>query len=103
MTVCACLVAGPALALVVWWLVTGETSVASYAVRGSVNGITLDLGAADGRSWAAATAGVEVRRTDEFAFGRRAESRRSAVRRRAADLLALPAQAVLTSARRATA
>ena len=79
MTVCACLVAGSALTLVVWWLVSAETSVASYAVRGSVDGITLDLGAAD-----VVIAGggdrpaVEVRRTDEFAFGHQAESRRSA-------------------------
>ena len=35
---------------------------------------------------------VEVRRTDEFAFGRRAESRRDGRGRRADDLLALPAQ-----------
>jgi Putative adhesin len=78
-TVCACLVAGSALTLTVWWLVTAETSVASYAVRGSINGITLDLGSADvdivgGGDRPA----VEVRRTDEFAFGRRAVSVRDA-------------------------
>jgi hypothetical protein len=78
-TVCACLVAAAALALVVSWLVTAETSVASYAVRGSVNGITLDLGAADVEIVGGGDRpAVEVRRTDEFAFGRRAESRRSA-------------------------
>ena len=79
MTLCACLVAAGALTLGIWWLVSAESSVASYAVRGSVNGITLDLGAAD----AVIVGGgdrpeVQVRRTDEFAFGRRAESRRSA-------------------------
>jgi len=78
-TLCACLVAAGALTLGIWWLVSAESSVASYAVRGSVNGITLDLGAAD----AVIVGGgdrpeVQVRRTDEFAFGRRAESRRSA-------------------------
>jgi hypothetical protein len=78
-TVCACLVAGSALTLVVWWLVSAETSVASYAVRGSVDGITLDLGAADVEiAGGGDRPAVEVRRTDEFAFGRRAESRRSA-------------------------
>jgi hypothetical protein len=78
-TVCACLVAAAALALVISWLVTAETSVASYAVRGSVNGITLDLGAADAEIVGGGDRpAVEVRRTDEFAFGRRAESRRSA-------------------------
>ena len=79
MTVCACVVAGSALALGVWWLVTAETSVASYAVRGSVDGITLDLGAADVEVVGGGDRpAVEVRRTDEFAFGRRAQSRRSA-------------------------
>ena len=79
MTICACLVAGSALTLVVWWLVTAETSVASYAVRGSVSGITLDLGAADAEIVGGGDRpAVEIRRTDEFAFGRRAESRREA-------------------------
>ena len=79
MTVCACMVAAAALALVISWLVSAETSVASYAVRGSVNGITLDLGAADVEIVGGGDRpAVEVRRTDEFAFGRRAESRRSA-------------------------
>ena len=49
-------------------------------MRGSVNGITLDLGAAD----VAIVGGgdrpaVEVRRTDEFAFGHRAQDARRAV------------------------
>ena len=79
MTVCASMVAAAALALAISWLVTAETSVASYAVRGSVNGITLDLGAADAEIVGGGDRpAVEVRRTDEFAFGRRAESRRSA-------------------------
>ena len=79
MTISACLVAGSALALVIWWLVTAETSVASYAVRGSVSGITLDLGAADVEIVGGGDRpAVEIRRTDEFAFGRRAESRREA-------------------------
>jgi Putative adhesin len=78
-TVCACLVAAGALTLAIWWFVSSETSVASYAVRGSVNGITLDLGAADAEIVGGGDrADVQVRRTDEFAFGRRAESDRSA-------------------------
>jgi hypothetical protein len=78
-TVCASLVIASGLALVIWWLVTAETSVASYAVRGSVQGITLDLGAADAEIVGGGDRpAVEVRRTDDFAFGRRAESRRSA-------------------------
>jgi hypothetical protein len=78
-TVCACVVAGAALTLTAWWLLSAETSVASYAVRGSINGITLDLGAADAEIVGGGDRPeVQVRRTDEFAFGRRAESRRQA-------------------------
>jgi hypothetical protein len=69
-----------ALALAAWWLLTAETSVASYAVRGSVNGITLDLGAADAEIIGGGDRPeIRVRRTDEFAFGRRAVSRREAM------------------------
>ena len=79
MTVSACLVAGAALTLTLWWLVTSESTVTTYTVDGRLNGITLDLGSADlvvvgGGDRAT----VEVRRTDEFAFGRRAESERVA-------------------------
>jgi len=78
-TVCACVVAAAALALVIAWWVSAETSVASYAVRGSVNGVTLDLGAADAEIVGGGDRqAIEVRRTDEFAFGRRAESTRDA-------------------------
>ena len=102
MTVSACLVAGSALTLAVWWLVSGETSVATYSVRGSVNGITLDLGGADAEIVGGGDRpAIEVRRTDEFAFGRRAVSARDADRRRAGDPLALPARPCWTSARRA--
>ena len=79
MTVSACLVAGSALTLVVWWLVSSETSVASYGVRGSVDGITLDLGTADAEIVGGGDRpGIDVRRMDDFAFGRQAESRRDA-------------------------
>jgi hypothetical protein len=78
-TACAALVGAAALAVAIWWFVTAETSVASYAVRGSVDGVTLDLGAADVEIVGGGDRpDIEVRRTDEFAFGRRAESRRSA-------------------------
>ena len=79
MTVSACLVAGSALTLAIWWLVSAETSVASYAVRGSVSGISLDLGTADVEIVGGGDRpAIEVRRTDEFAFGRRAMSLRNA-------------------------
>jgi hypothetical protein len=76
-TVCASLVVGSAVILTVWWLLTSERTVATYTVRGSVNGITLDRG-----SGAAEIVGggdrpaIEVRRTDDFAFGRQAVAER---------------------------
>ena len=103
-TVCASLVIASGLALVIWWLVTAETSVASYAVRGSVNGITLDLGGADAEIVGGGDRpAVEVRRTDEFAFGRRAESRRSAEGGQLAISSRCPRSAVLHVCSSATA
>ncbi len=73
------LVAGCALTLTAWWLLSSETTISTYSVRGSVAAITLDLGNAD-----VTVAGggdrpaVEVRRTDSYSFGRRAESTRRA-------------------------
>ena len=77
--VCACLVVGSLLTLAGWWLLSGERVVASYSVRGSVNGIELDLAGADALIVGGGDRpSVEVRRTDEFAFGRRAETQRHA-------------------------
>jgi Putative adhesin len=66
-----------ALGLGVWWLRSSEKQIATYAVRGAVSRIQLDLGGADavvvgGGSGRA----VQVRRTDEFSFGRRARADR---------------------------
>jgi hypothetical protein len=75
----SCLVAGSLLTLAIWWLVSGETTVASYSVRGSVSGIELDLAGADALIVGGGDrSAVEVRRTDEFAFGRHATSQRRA-------------------------
>lgn len=76
-TVSACLVAGTALTLTVWWLVSSQSTVTTYAVGGAVNTVTLDLGTADAEILGGGDrAAIEVRRTDEFAFGRRAEAER---------------------------
>jgi hypothetical protein len=72
----AAVVGSAALVLVVWWLASQETRVASYSVRGSLNGITLDLAEADADIVGGAERGVSVRRTDRFAFGHHAVSRR---------------------------
>lgn len=82
----AVIVAGCALTLLVWWLVSSRTTVSTYSVRGSVTGVTLDLGGAD----AVIVGGgdrpaLEVRRTDRYSFGRRAV----AARRAAGGVLAI--------------
>lgn len=79
MTVSACLVAGAALTLTLWWLFTSQSTLSTYTVDGSLNAITLDLGTADVEIvGGGARPTVEVRRRDEFAFGRRARSERVA-------------------------
>ena len=77
--VSACLVLGSIVALIVWWAITGQRSVTTYSVRGTVSAIVLDLGSADAQIVGGGDEpAVEVRRTDEFAFGRRAEAQRQA-------------------------
>jgi hypothetical protein len=75
--VSAVLVVGSALAFGAWWLASSERQVSTYSVRGSLRSISMDLGGANavivgGGSRPA----VEVRRTDSFAFGRRAVAQR---------------------------
>ncbi len=75
--VSAVLVVGSAAALGVWWLTTSERQVATYAVRGAVSSVTLDLGGANATVVGGGSRrGVEVRRTDDFSFGRRADAER---------------------------
>jgi Putative adhesin len=69
-TLSACVVLGVGVTIGVWWAVTSERQVTSYSVRGQLSAISLDLGDADaeivgGRDQPV----VEVRRTDDFAFG----------------------------------
>ena len=74
----AVVVLGCGLALGVWWLATSETQIATYSVTGAVNRVTLDLAGANATVLGGGSGrAVEVRRTDEFSFGRRAESRRA--------------------------
>ena len=65
------------LVMLVWWVATTEERTGTYVVRGTVNGITLDIGDADldiigGGSQAA----LQVSRTDNFSFGHPAEAER---------------------------
>jgi hypothetical protein len=65
------------LVMVVWWVATTEERTATYVVRGSVNGITLDIGDADLDIIGGGTqAALQVARTDKFAFGHPAEADR---------------------------
>ena len=79
------------LVMVVWWAATIEERTGTYIVRGTVNGITLDIGDADLQIvGGGAQAALQVRRTDRFAFGHPAEAERDRPRRHAAPALALP-------------
>ena len=72
------LVAASALLLVavaaivcVWWAASRTTQTISYSVRGTLTSIELDLGSAPVQISGGAGGDVVVRRTEEFAFGRR--------------------------------
>ena len=71
-------VLGVALAIGIWWALSSRQRITSYAVRGPLDAISLDLGNAD----ADIVAGrdepvVEIRHMDRFAFGRPPASRRA--------------------------
>jgi hypothetical protein len=76
--VSAALVGGAAIVLAGWAAASAQERRVSYAVRGALNGLALDVGAADveivgvGRRPA-----VEVLRTDRYAFGHDVRTRRS--------------------------
>ena len=74
-SVFALLTAG--LVMAVWWAATIEERTGTYLVRGTVNGITLDIGDADLDIVGGGTqAALQVSRTDRFAFGHPAEAQR---------------------------
>jgi putative adhesin len=73
----AVIIAGAAVVLGGWWLATSEKQIATYSVRGAVNRVTLDLaGASAVVVGGGSKRAVEVRRTDEFSFGRHARAER---------------------------
>jgi hypothetical protein len=65
----AAVLAGVAIVLAVWWAATRETRTAAYRVIGTLTAVELDLGAAPVQITGGAGGAVEVRRTEEFAFG----------------------------------
>jgi hypothetical protein len=73
----AALLVAFALLLGVWWLGSRETQIATYSVRGTVSEVMLDLAGANAVVVGGGSAReIDVRRTDEFSFGRRAAARR---------------------------
>jgi hypothetical protein len=67
-----------ALALGLWWLGSRRTEIATYSVRGTVSEVMLDLAGANAVVVGGGSARqIDVRRTDEFSFGRRADAQRA--------------------------
>jgi DUF4097 and DUF4098 domain-containing protein YvlB len=62
--------------MVVWWAASRETRNASYRVIGSLSALELDVGDA-AVDISGGSGSVEVRRTDEYAFGRPPTERRT--------------------------
>lgn len=78
-TVCAVLVLGSAIALVSWGLASQQRRVVSYGVKGSLDGVSLDLGGANVTIVGGGSrSSVAVQRHDRYAFGHDANSTRSA-------------------------
>lgn len=69
-TVSACLIAGFAVALGAWWIVSSHTRLTTYDVRGSLSAATLDLqGAGAEIVGGSETGSIRVERTDRYSFG----------------------------------
>ena len=76
-TVSAFALLSAALVMVVWWGATVEERTATYVVRGTVTGITLDIGDANLDIVGGGTqSALQVSRTDRFSFGHPAEADR---------------------------
>src|SRR3954454_7543472 len=67
-----------ALVLGIWSLTSRETEIATYSVRGAVSEVMLDLAGANAVVVGGGAARqIDVRRTDAFSFGRRADAQRA--------------------------
>jgi hypothetical protein len=74
----AVLVGGAAVLLAAWGVASAQERRVSYSVRGALNTLVLDVGAADVQIMGAGDRrDVEVVRTDRFAFGHDVRTRRS--------------------------
>jgi len=68
---CALVLVGVAVVMGAWWAASRETRIVTYRVVGTLSALELDLGAAPVQIVGGAGGAVEVRRSEEFAFGRR--------------------------------
>jgi len=76
-TVSAFALLSAVLVMLVWWGATTEERTGTYVVRGTVNGVTLDIGDADLDIVGGGTqAALQVSHTDRFSFGHPAEAQR---------------------------
>jgi hypothetical protein len=66
-----------AAVLAIWWATSRTTQVVTFNVRGTPTTLELDVGSAPVQITGGATGAVEVRRTEEFAFGQRPDVARS--------------------------
>src|ERR1700754_4769018 len=66
-----------AAVLGIWWATSRTTQIVTYNVRGTPTAIELDVGSAPVQITGGAARVVEVRRTEEYAFGRRPQITRS--------------------------
>jgi hypothetical protein len=76
-TASALVLAAVAAVMGVWWAASSETRITTYRVVGTLSGVELDLGAAPVEIAGGAGGAVEVRRTEDFAFGQPPEETRS--------------------------
>jgi putative adhesin len=67
----ALLLLAVAAILCVWWATSRTTQTVTYSVRGTLTSVELDLGGAPVQITGGTAGAVQVRRTEEFAFGRR--------------------------------
>jgi hypothetical protein len=62
--------AGVAVVMGAWWAASRETRIVTYRVIGTLSAVELDLGAAPVEIAGGAGGAVEVRRTEDFSFGK---------------------------------
>ncbi len=70
----ALILAGAAAVMGIWWAASTDTEVRPIRVTGTLSSVEIDVGAAPVEITGGAGGAVEIRRTEQFAFGRRPRS-----------------------------